>query len=62
MVSWYLQIDKTFLDKQVEEKKRQREWEQEKEYYLDQALIRSSELAMHMERKQEEVTEYKQYR
>lgn len=47
-------IDKAFLDKQVEEKKRQREWELAKECELDEALVRSSELAMHLERQQEE--------
>ncbi|XP_011646865.1 RIB43A-like with coiled-coils protein 2 isoform X2 [Pogonomyrmex barbatus] len=47
-------IDKAFLDKQVEEKKRQHEWERAKECQLDEALIRSSEHAMHLERRQEE--------
>ncbi|XP_012216528.1 RIB43A-like with coiled-coils protein 2 [Linepithema humile] len=47
-------IDKAFLDKQVEEKKRQHEWEQAKECQLDEALIRNSELAVHLERQQEE--------
>ncbi|GAB1863433.1 RIB43A-like with coiled-coils protein 1 [Camponotus japonicus] len=47
-------IDKAFLDKQVEEKQRQHEWEQAKECQLDEALIRNSELAVHLERQQEE--------
>ncbi|XP_025986718.1 RIB43A-like with coiled-coils protein 2 [Solenopsis invicta] len=47
-------IDKAFLDKQVEEKKQQREWERAKECQLDEALIRSSEHAAHLERRQEE--------
>ncbi|CAL1688908.1 unnamed protein product [Lasius platythorax] len=47
-------IDKAFLDKQVEEKQRQREWEQTEECQLDEALIRNSELAVHLERQQEE--------
>ncbi|XP_012523491.1 RIB43A-like with coiled-coils protein 2 [Monomorium pharaonis] len=47
-------IDKAFLDKQVEEKQRQREWERAKECQLDEALVRSSEHAAHLERQQEE--------
>ncbi|XP_011684604.1 PREDICTED: RIB43A-like with coiled-coils protein 2 [Wasmannia auropunctata] len=47
-------IDKAFLDKQVEEKKRQHEWERAEECQLDEALIRSSEHAVHLERRQEE--------
>ncbi|XP_024868032.1 RIB43A-like with coiled-coils protein 2 [Temnothorax curvispinosus] len=47
-------IDKEFLDKQVEEKKQQREWERTKECQLDEALIRSNEHAVHLERRQEE--------
>lgn len=47
-------IDKAFLDKQVEEKKQQREWERAKECQLDEALVRSSEHAVHLERRQEE--------
>ncbi|KYM99597.1 PREDICTED: RIB43A-like with coiled-coils protein 2 [Cyphomyrmex costatus] len=47
-------IDKEFLDKQVEEKKQQREWEQAKECQLDEAFIRSSEHAAYLERRQEE--------
>ncbi|XP_011868101.1 PREDICTED: RIB43A-like with coiled-coils protein 2 [Vollenhovia emeryi] len=47
-------IDKAFLDKQVEEKKLQREWERAKECQLDEALLRSSEHAVHLERRQGE--------
>ncbi|XP_072756418.1 RIB43A-like with coiled-coils protein 2 [Anoplolepis gracilipes] len=47
-------IDKAFLDKQVEEKQRRHEWEQAKECQLDEALIRNSQLAVHLERQQEE--------
>ncbi|XP_070150468.1 RIB43A-like with coiled-coils protein 1 [Polyergus mexicanus] len=47
-------IDKIFLDKQVEEKQRRHKWEQAKECQLDEALIRNSELAVHLERQQEE--------
>jgi len=57
-----LQIDKAFLDKQVEEKKQQREWERAKECQLDEALVRSSEHAVHLERQQEEVIECRQCR
>lgn len=59
---WHLQIDKAFLDKQVEEKQRQREWEQAKECQLDETLIRNSEFAVHLERQQEEVIECRQCR
>ncbi|XP_020298176.1 RIB43A-like with coiled-coils protein 1 [Pseudomyrmex gracilis] len=47
-------IDKTYLDKQVEEKKRQHEWEQARECQFDDALVRSSKLAAHLEKQQEE--------
>ncbi|KAH0950058.1 hypothetical protein HN011_005857 [Eciton burchellii] len=47
-------IDKEFLDRQVEEKKRQRACEQAKESQIEKALIRSSEIAVHLERQQEE--------
>ncbi|XP_014474974.1 PREDICTED: RIB43A-like with coiled-coils protein 2 isoform X2 [Dinoponera quadriceps] len=47
-------IDKAFLDRQVEEKKRLREQEQAKECQLNEALVRSSQLAAHLERQQEE--------
>ncbi|XP_032664055.1 RIB43A-like with coiled-coils protein 2 [Odontomachus brunneus] len=47
-------IDKAFLDKQVEEKRRQREWEQAEECQLNEALVRSSQLAADLERRQEE--------
>ncbi|XP_043253277.1 RIB43A-like with coiled-coils protein 2 [Colletes gigas] len=47
-------IDKEFLDKQVAEKKQQRELEQAKESEFDENLIRSSKLALHLEKQQEE--------
>ncbi|XP_076640732.1 RIB43A-like with coiled-coils protein 2 isoform X1 [Halictus rubicundus] len=47
-------IDKEFLDKQVEEKKQQRELEQARESQLDENLIRSSNFALLLERQQEE--------
>ncbi|XP_031839653.1 RIB43A-like with coiled-coils protein 1 [Nomia melanderi] len=47
-------IDKEFLDKQVEEKKQQRQLEQARESELDENLIRSSNLALLLERQQEE--------
>ncbi|XP_076620172.1 RIB43A-like with coiled-coils protein 2 [Colletes latitarsis] len=47
-------IDKEFLDKQVAEKKQQRELEQAKESELDENLIRSSKLALLLERQQKE--------
>ncbi|XP_025159066.1 RIB43A-like with coiled-coils protein 2 isoform X1 [Harpegnathos saltator] len=47
-------IDKAFLDKQVEEKRRQRECEQAEECQLNEALVHSSQLAAHLERQREE--------
>ncbi|OAD57189.1 RIB43A-like with coiled-coils protein 2 [Eufriesea mexicana] len=47
-------IDKEFLDKQVAEKKQQRELEQARESELDENLIRSSKLALLLEKQQEE--------
>ncbi|XP_076760511.1 RIB43A-like with coiled-coils protein 2 [Xylocopa sonorina] len=47
-------IDKEFLDKQVAEKKQQRELEQARESELDENLIRGSELALLLEKRQEE--------
>ncbi|KAG7198610.1 hypothetical protein KM043_005971 [Ampulex compressa] len=47
-------IDKNFLDRQVEEKKQQRDSENAKECQLDEALIRSSNLAVVLEKQQEE--------
>ncbi|KAG5317670.1 RIBC2 protein, partial [Pseudoatta argentina] len=47
-------IDKEFLDRQVEEKKQQREWKRAQECQLAEALIRSSEHAAYLERQQEE--------
>ncbi|CAL7936695.1 unnamed protein product [Xylocopa violacea] len=47
-------IDKEFLDKQVAEKKQQRELERARESQLDENLIRGSELALLLEKQQEE--------
>ncbi|XP_043601141.1 RIB43A-like with coiled-coils protein 2 [Bombus pyrosoma] len=47
-------IDKEFLDKQVAEKKQQRELEQARESQLDENLIRSSKVALLLEKEQEE--------
>ncbi|KAK1131399.1 hypothetical protein K0M31_017684 [Melipona bicolor] len=47
-------IDKEFLDKQVAEKKQQRELEQARESQLDENLIRGSKLALLLEKQQEE--------
>ncbi|EGI64770.1 RIB43A-like with coiled-coils protein 2 [Acromyrmex echinatior] len=47
-------IDKEFLDRQVEEKKQQREWKRAQECQLAEALVRSSEHAAYLERQQEE--------
>ncbi|CAK9819253.1 RIB43A-like with coiled-coils protein 2 [Anthophora plagiata] len=47
-------IDKEFLDKQVEEKKQQRELEHARESELDENLIRSSNLGLLLEKQQEE--------
>ncbi|XP_033321550.2 RIB43A-like with coiled-coils protein 2 [Megalopta genalis] len=47
-------IDKEFLDKQVEEKKQLRRLEQARESELDENLIRSSGLALLLEKQQEE--------
>nr|XP_034171200.1 RIB43A-like with coiled-coils protein 2 [Osmia lignaria]XP_034171201.1 RIB43A-like with coiled-coils protein 2 [Osmia lignaria] len=47
-------IDKEFLDKQVAEKKQLQELEHAKESELDESLIRSSKLALLLEKQQEE--------
>ncbi|XP_068991541.1 RIB43A-like with coiled-coils protein 2 [Neodiprion pinetum] len=47
-------IDKEFLDKQVEEKKQLAQLEKEKEYRMDEQLVRSSRLAMMLEKREEE--------
>lgn len=49
------QIDKEYLDRQVEEKKRLRDLEREHECRQDEALLRSSKLAILLERQQDEV-------
>lgn len=43
------------MDKQVAEKKQQRELEQARESQLDENLIRSSKVALLLEKEQEEV-------
>ncbi|XP_011497805.1 PREDICTED: RIB43A-like with coiled-coils protein 2 [Ceratosolen solmsi marchali] len=47
-------IDKEFLDMQVEEKKQQRDLERQKECSLDEALLRSSKLAIMLAKQQDE--------
>ncbi|KYN34808.1 RIB43A-like with coiled-coils protein 2 [Trachymyrmex septentrionalis] len=47
-------IDKEFLDRQVEEKKQQRELKRAEECQWDEAFIRSSEYAAYLERQQKE--------
>ncbi|XP_012275995.1 RIB43A-like with coiled-coils protein 2 [Orussus abietinus] len=47
-------VDKEFLDKQIEEKNRQRLAEKERESQLDQALVCSSKVAIMLEKQQEE--------
>ncbi|XP_058791408.1 RIB43A-like with coiled-coils protein 2 [Phymastichus coffea] len=47
-------IDKEFLDKQVEEKKHQRALEKEEECRLNEALVRSSQLAILLERQHDQ--------
>ncbi|KAK0167236.1 hypothetical protein PV327_004662 [Microctonus hyperodae] len=47
-------IDKEFLDRQIEEKQRQRQLEQERECRMDEALVRSSQLAIMLEKREEE--------
>lgn len=49
------QIDKEFLDRQIEEKEERRQLERVKECRMDEALVRSSKLAMMLERRGEEV-------
>ncbi|XP_046836004.1 RIB43A-like with coiled-coils protein 2 isoform X1 [Vespa crabro] len=47
-------IDKEFLDRQVEEKRQQREEERAKECQLDESLVRSSKIALQLEKEQAE--------
>ncbi|XP_033215002.1 RIB43A-like with coiled-coils protein 2 isoform X2 [Belonocnema kinseyi] len=47
-------VDKEFLDKQIEEKKHQRDVEKAKELQMDEALVRNSKLAILLERREEE--------
>ncbi|XP_043488460.1 RIB43A-like with coiled-coils protein 2 [Polistes fuscatus] len=47
-------IDKNFLDRQVEEKRQQREEERAKECQLDESLVRSSKIALQLEKEQAE--------
>lgn len=47
-------IDKEFLDKQVAEKKQQRELEQARESQLDENLLRCSQLAVQRQKQEEE--------
>ncbi|KAL7288715.1 hypothetical protein TKK_0017440 [Trichogramma kaykai] len=47
-------VDKEFLDKQVEERKRLQDLEKEQECRLDQALVRNSQLAILLQRQQDE--------
>lgn len=49
------QIDKEFLDKQVEEKKQQRELEEARESELDNILLQSCRIGLLLEKQQEEV-------
>ena len=51
-------MDKEFLDKQIEEKKHQRDIEKAKECQMDEALVRSSKLAILLEKREEEASEY----
>lgn len=50
-----MQVDKEFLDKQIEEKKYQRDADKAKEEQMDQALVQSSKIAIILEKKEEEV-------
>ena len=47
-------MDKEFLDRQIEEKKRERFLERERECLIDTAFVRNCQLAMKEERHQEE--------
>ncbi|XP_063978882.1 RIB43A-like with coiled-coils protein 2 [Diachasmimorpha longicaudata] len=47
-------IDKEFLDKQIVEKEQLRQREREKEYQLDETLVRNSQLAIILEQREEE--------
>ncbi|XP_014206591.1 RIB43A-like with coiled-coils protein 2 [Copidosoma floridanum] len=47
-------VDKEFLDRQVEEKKRLRDLEREHESRMDEALVRSSKLASLLQRQQDQ--------
>lgn len=49
-------MDKEFLQKQIEEKKYQQDVEKAKEDQMDEALARSSKLAIVLERKEEEAS------
>lgn len=46
------------MDRQIEEKQRQRQLDQERECRMDEALVRSSQLAIMLEKRDEEVGIY----
>lgn len=52
-------MDKEFLEKQIEEKKNQRDAEKAKEERIDDALIRSCKIAIILEKKEVEVNKTK---
>lgn len=49
------QVDKEFLEKQVEEKNRQKIFEKNQEKQLDETLIQNSKLAIKLEKQLEDV-------